>query len=395
MRDENRGMNQAALAGKRIIDLTRVVAGPFCTQMLADHGAEVIKVEPPQGDETRKLGPPFVDGTAAYFDGLNRNKLGISLDLSRTQGREALLRLLPDADVLVENFLPGTMEKWGLGYDTVLAPRFPRLVYCRISGFGTTGPLGNLPGYDAVLQAMCGLMSVNGDDASGPTRVGVPIIDLATGLSAAFGILLALSERERSGRGQLVDCSLYDTAMSLLHPHAANWFASGVTPTLTGSAHPSISPYEKFAARGAEIFLGVVNDGQFAKLCRCIGREDLLADPRFSRNGPRLEHRAQLRLELEKALAQEEAGPLCERLMAAGVPAGPVNSVPQALQQAHTLARDMVVEKDGYRGLGLAVKLGRTPGNVRRTPPRFGADTREVLRAAGVSEEQIRTLTGE
>ncbi len=388
-------MNEGALAGKRIIDLTRVVAGPFCTQMLADHGAEVIKVEPPQGDETRKLGPPFVEGTAAYFGGLNRNKLGISLDLSSSQGHEALLRLLPDADVLVENFLPGTMEKWELGYETVLAPRFPRLVYCRISGFGTTGPLGNLPGYDAVLQAMCGLMSVNGDDASGPTRVGVPIIDLATGLSAAFGILLALSERERSGRGQLVDCSLYDTAMSLLHPHAANWFASGVTPTLTGSAHPSISPYEKFAARGSEIFLGVVNDGQFAKLCRCIGREDLLADPRFSRNGPRLEHRAQLRRELEKTLAQEEAGPLCERLMAAGVPAGPVNSVPQALQQPHTLARDMVVEKDGYRGLGLAVKLGRTPGSVRRAPPRFGAHTREVLLAAGLSGDEIRRLAGE
>src|SRR6195256_3139167 len=304
----------AALAGKRIVDLTRVVAGPFCTQMLADHGAEVLKIEPPQGDETRKLGPPFVDGTAAYFTGLNRNKLGLSLDLSKPEGRDALLRLLREADVLIENFLPGTMEKWGLGYDAVLAPRFAGLVYCRISGFGTNGPLGNLPGYDAVLQAMCGLMSVNGDDASGPTRVGVPIIDLATGLSAACGILLSLSERERSGRGQLVDCSLYDTAMSLLHPHAANWFASGVTPKLTGSMHPSISPYEKFATRGGEIFLGVVNDGQFAKLCRCIGREDLLEDPRFARNGPRLENRVQLRKELEKALAADDGGAVCARL---------------------------------------------------------------------------------
>lgn len=382
-----------ALAGKRIVDLTRVVAGPFCTQMLADHGAEVVKIEPPQGDETRKLGPPFVDGTAAYYAGLNRNKLGISLDLSRPEAREALLRLLQDADVLIENFLPGTMEKWGLGYDAVLAPRFPRLVYCRISGFGTTGPLGNLPGYDAVLQAMCGLMSVNGDERSGPTRVGVPIIDLATGLSAAFGILLALSECERSGRGQLVDCSLYDTAMALLHPHAANWFASGVTPKLTGSAHPSISPYEKFSTFNGEMFLGVVNDGQFARLCRFIGREDLLADPRFSSNGSRLENRAQLRKELENALAEEDAGPLCERLMAAGVPAGPVHSVPQALQHAHTAARQMVVEKDGYRGLGIAVKLGRTPGSVRRAPPGFGADTREVLLAAGLSDAEIRRLT--
>jgi len=382
-----------ALAGKRIVDLSRVVAGPFCTQMLADHGAEVLKIEPPQGDETRKLGPPFVDGTAAYFTGLNRNKLGLSLDLSKPEGRDALLRLLRDADVLIENFLPGTMEKWGLGYDAVLAARFPRLVYCRITGFGATGPLGNLPGYDAVLQAMCGLMSVNGDEASGPTRVGVPIIDLATGLSAAVGILLALSERERSGRGQLVDCSLYDTAMALLHPHAANWFASGITPKLTGSAHPSISPYEKFMTGTGEMFLGVVNDGQFAKLCRFLGREDLLA--RFSRNAPRLENRVELRAELEKSLAKEDAGPLCERLMAAGVPAGPVHSVPQALQHAHTAAREMAVEKDGYRGLGIAVKLGRTPGSVRRAPPRFGADTRAVLLAAGLSEAEIRKLGGE
>src|SRR5260221_1522087 len=236
----------AALAGKRIVDLTGVVAGPSCTQMLADHGAEVLKIEPPKGDETRKLGPPFVDGTAAYFTGLNRNKLGLSLDLSRPEARDALLHLLRDADVLIENFLPGTMEKWGLSYDAVLAPRFPRLVYCRISGFGTTGPLGNLPGYDAVLQAMCGLMSVNGDEASEPTRVGVPIIDLATGLSAAVGILLALSERERSPGGQLVDFCLYDTAIALLHSHTVHSVASRITPELTRSAHPSISPYEKF-----------------------------------------------------------------------------------------------------------------------------------------------------
>ena len=388
-------MQGGALEGRRVVDLTRVVAGPYCTQMLADHGAEVIKVEPPQGDETRRLGPPFVEGTAAYFTGLNRNKLGIALDLAKPEAREALLRLLEQADVVIENFLPGTMEKWGLGYEKVLAPRFPRLVYCRISGFGTSGPLGNLPGYDAVLQAMCGLMSVNGEESSGATRVGVPIIDLATGLGAAFGILLALAERERSGRGQLVDCSLYDTAMALLHPHAANWFASGATPRLTGSAHPSISPYEMFATGSGEIFLGVVNDGQFAKLCRFLRREDLLADPRFARNGPRLENRAQLRTELEKALAGQDADSLCERLMAAGVPAGPVHSVPQALQHPHTLARQMVVEKEGYRGLGVPVKLGRTPGTVRRKPPRLGADTREVLRAAGVSEDGIRRLTDE
>jgi len=207
-----------ALAGTKVVDLSRVLAGPYCSQMLADHGAQVFKIEPPQGDETRMLGPPFVDGTAAYFTGLNRGKLGLSLDLGKTQAHEVLFRLLEDADVLIENFLPGTMEKWGLEYEAVLAPRFPRLVYCRISGFGSSGPLGKLPGYDAILQAMCGLMSVNGDAASGPTRIGVPIVDLATGLSATIGILLALAERGRSGRGQCVDCSLFDTALGLLHP---------------------------------------------------------------------------------------------------------------------------------------------------------------------------------
>ncbi|MFM7569345.1 MAG: CaiB/BaiF CoA transferase family protein, partial [Betaproteobacteria bacterium] len=202
-----------ALDGLRVIDLTRVVAGPLCTQTLADHGADVIKVEPPSGDETRYLGPPFVeDGSAAYFTALNRGKRALSLDLTRPEAREVLMRLLEDADVLIENLLPGTLERWGLGYDTDLAPRFPKLIYCSISGFGRDGPLGSLPGYDAVLQAMCGLMSINGDAASGPTRVGVPIVDLVTAHMAVSGILMAVLARARTGRGQRVDATLYDSA---------------------------------------------------------------------------------------------------------------------------------------------------------------------------------------
>jgi crotonobetainyl-CoA:carnitine CoA-transferase CaiB-like acyl-CoA transferase len=363
--------------------------------MLADHGADVIKIEPPQGDETRTLGPPFVGDTAAYYLSLNRNKRVLALDLGKAEAREVLLRLLGDADVLVENFLPGTMEKWGLGYAEALAARFPRLVYCRISGFGADGPLGGMPGYDAVVQALCGLMSVNGTPESGPTRVGVPIVDLATGLSAAMGILLALAERERSGGGQLVEATLFDTALGLLYPQASNWFASGRAPRLTGSAHPNISPYDKFRTGTGEVFLGVVNDGQFRKLCALIGRQDLADDPRFASNDSRLAHTVELRREIEAAMAGADGARLCERLMAEGVPAGAVQSVPQALDHPHVAWREMVVALDGYRALGVPVKLARTPGTIRRKPAAFGADTRTVLAAAGYSDEDVERLIAE
>jgi crotonobetainyl-CoA:carnitine CoA-transferase CaiB-like acyl-CoA transferase len=381
-----------ALAGVRILDLSRVLAGPYCTQILADHGADVIKVEPPQGDETRTLGPPFIGDVAAYYHGLNRNKLGVALDLSTPQGRDVALRLMEQADVVIENFLPGTMEKWGLGYEAELAARFPRLVYCRISGFGSDGPLAGLPGYDAVLQAFCGLMSVNGHADSGATRLGIPVVDLATGLSAVGGVLLALLERQRSGKGQLVECALFDVALSLLHPHAANWMASGRTPALSGNAHPNISPYDKFAGRDGDLFLGILNDAQFARFCHVIGCTGLLQDARFADNRGRVENRAALREGIEPALQAWDTGDACEALMRAGVPAARVNAVPDVLQHPQAMARAMRVELDGYQGLGVPVKLARTPGSVRRKPPEFGADTRAVLQQAGFSEEQIQTL---
>ena len=250
-----------ALAGTKVVDLSRVLAGPSCTQMLADHGAAVIKVEPPAGDETRTWGPPFRDGTASYYYGVNRNKRNIVIDVSKPAGRDIVLRLLEDADVLAENFKVGTLERWGLGYEAVLRDRFPRLVHCRISGFGADGPLGAAPGYDAVVQAMAGIMSINGDPSTGATRMGVPMVDLATGLTATIGVLMALAERARSGRGQFVDATLYDTAVGLLHPPAANWFLSGKTPQLLGNGHPNIVPYDKFDTATVEVFLGVGNDG--------------------------------------------------------------------------------------------------------------------------------------
>jgi crotonobetainyl-CoA:carnitine CoA-transferase CaiB-like acyl-CoA transferase len=386
---------QGAAAGLRVLDLSRVLAGPYCAQILGDHGASVLKIEPPQGDETRALGPPFVGDSAAYYFGLNRNKDAIALDLNEAAAREVLLRLLADADVLVENFLPGTMEKWGLGYEAVLAERFPRLIYCRVSGFGADGPLGGLPGYDAVLQAMGGVMSINGDASIGATRVGMPVVDIVTGLQAALGVMLALAERGRSGRGQLVDMCLYDTALSLLVPHAANWFASGQVPQPIGSAHPNIAPYDKFATADGEIYLGVVNDNQFRKFCAAVGRAEWAADARFANNAARLGHRAVLKAEIEAVLRQYESEPLCRALMAAGVPAGPVHTVDQALNHPHTAHRRMMVEVEGGRVLGVPVKLSRTPGRVRSAPPAFASDTRAVLGAAGYDAAAIERLIAE
>lgn len=386
-------LTRGAMTGLKVVDLSRVLAGPLCTQMLADHGADVVKIEPPAGDETRGLGPPFdAAGQAAYFGAVNRGKQGMALDLSRAEGQAVLEVLLRDADVLVENFLPGTMERWGLGYDAALSTRFPRLIYCAISGFGADGPLGGLPGYDAVLQAMCGLMSINGTQQSGATRVGVPIVDYVTGYNALIGVLLALAARERTGTGQRVDVTLFDTALSLLVPHAANWICSGVVPGRLGSAHPNIAPYDKFAASDGEIFLGILNDGQFGRFCQKVGRGDLLEDPRFRTNADRLSHVAALRAELERTLAAFKSDDLCRELMRAGVPAGVVNTVPQAFAQPHTVHRDMLVESEGHRAPGIPVKLAQTPGGVRRRPPRLGEHAREILAEAGFDQAAIEGL---
>lgn len=361
-----------ALRGVRVVDLSRVLAGPLCTQMLADHGADVIKIEPPFGDETRQLGPPFDEnGIAAYFNAINRGKRALSLNLNTAEDRRALLRLLEGADVLVENFLPGTMEKWGLGYESVLAPRFPRLIYCGITGFGDSGPCGGQPGYDAVLQAMCGLMSINGTPQSGPTRVGIPIVDHLTAYTAMNGITMALLHRERSGRAQRVEATLYDTALSLLVPHASNWMQSGKTPRLLGSAHPNIAPYDSFQASDGTVFLGILNDTQFSKFCRSIDRPELAQDPRFESNAARLAHRDALRTEIEAVFGTRRKAELCQQLMDEGIPAGPVNTVPEALDHPHARHRGMRIEQPGYQGLGLPIRLHASPGQAGAKPPRF------------------------
>lgn len=382
-----------ALQGLRIVDLTRVLAGPLCTQILSDHGAEVVKVEPPSGDETRRLGPPFdSSGSAAYFSALNRGKQAISLDLSLPDAQEVLHRLLSEADVLVENFMPGTLERWGLGYEQALAARYPKLVYCSITGFGQDGPLGGLPGYDAVLQALCGLMSVNGDPASGATRIGLPVVDHLTGYVALSGILLALQARQRTGLGQRVEATLYDTAMSLLLPHASNWFSSHQSPELLGSAHPNIAPYEKFRANDGEVFIGIVSDGQFRKFCSHIGQEALVSDERFHTNAARVTHRAALKAVIENAISSLGGGPLCESLMRAGVPAGVVNSLPQALNHPHTEHRQMLVRRGNYIGLRAPMRLSATPDQPGAAPPTFSQDSGDILVRLGFSTQEISTL---
>lgn len=385
--------SEGALAGLRVIDLTRVLGGPYCTMVLSDHGADVIKLEPPQGDEVRDWGPPFNEaGDASYFVGVNRNKRSVGLDLAKPEGREVLLRLLDGADVLIENFKPGSMEKWGLGYEAVLRERFPALVHCRVSGFGGEGPLGGFPGYDAVLQAMTGLMSINGTEDSGPTRLGTPIVDIATGLFSTIGILMALQERARSGLGQYVDMTLHDCGMALLHPHAANFFLNGKRPRATGNPHPNLVPYSKFRTRTCEIFIAAGNDPAFRKFCDFLGLPELAKDARFATNGARVVNREALTEVLDRRFAEEDGHALTRRMLAAGLPAGPVLHVDEAMAAAHTAHREMVTELGGYRGVGTPIKLSRTPGGTRAEPPCYAEHTDGVLASRGFSEAELAAL---
>ena len=382
-----------ALEGLRVIDLSRVLGGPYCGQMLADHGAEVIKIEPPQGDETRLWGPPFdLEGISAYFAGINRNKRSIALDLSKPEGRTVLLKLLEQTDVLIDNFKTGTMEKWGIGYADTLSKKFPRLVHARVSGFGADGPMGGFPGYDAMVQASSGLVSVNGSADGGPVRIGVPVVDLSTGMNACIGIMMALYERNRSGKGQFIDATLYDSAIALHQPHAPNYFSAGLKPKLVGNSHGSLAPYSNFPTRGRNIVVGAGNDGQFRKLCQMLGKPELADDPRFRTNKDRVAHKPELEAELRALTKDRDGESFATELMQNGVPSGAVLEVPDVMEHPHTKHRNMVWEKDGYRNVGNPVKLSRTPAGVRSKPGKFGTDTRAVLAEAGYSAAEIDKL---
>ena len=381
---------QSVLDGLVVVDASRVLAGPYAGQILGDHGADVIKVESFDGDDTRRYGPPVADGSAPYYQGLNRNKKNVALDLNSDSGFDTLFTLLASADVLIENFKLSTWRKWGIEDLSTLSARFPRLVHCRISGFGETGQFGGLPGYDAAIQAMSGLMSTNGDPAVDAARIGIPLVDAATGIQAALGVMLALYERERSEKGQMVEATLYDTALALLHPHSANVLYGEDAPR-TGNGHPNLVPYDLYQTGTIPIFIAVGNDRQFATLCRHLGLQDILQDGRYATNVGRLADRVQLTRLLTEKLIEHDGMSLFSKLMAAGVPCAPVLTVDEALKLQHTTDREMILEMDGYRGTGIPIKLSRTPGSLRLVPPGIGQHNEEIFARFGIVEQVLAT----
>jgi len=284
------------------------------------------------------------------------------------------------------------MEKWGLGYEEVLKAKFPSLVHCRVSGFGSDGPWGGYPGYDAIIQAMAGWFSVNGEAGSKPTRLGLAMVDMGTGLYAAIAILLAIAERERSGKGQYLDMTLYDCAVSLMHPHIPNYNYSGEIPVATGNAHPNISPYDTFRTRTVDIFIGAGNNRAFAKLCNELDRPDLVTDARFAKNRDRVVNRDDLKAEIESSLMKVDGAEFCDRLGKAGLAAGPIFNTAQVVSNPHTLHRDMSLEIDWYKNAGTPIKLSRTPGSIRHLPPKYGEHTFELMREHGFKDSEIEQL---
>lgn len=382
-----------ALDGIRVVDLTTVLAGPFATQVLGDHGADVIKVEPPKGDDSRGTGSPaYLGETSAHYANLNRNKRGIALDLALESGRGVLLRLLEITDVLVENMKPGTLEGWGIGYET-LKDRFPRLVHCHITGFGANGPLGGLPGYDPVAQGFCGIASLNGEPDGEPLRTGINAVDTGAAMNLVTAVLLGLLERHRSGLGQSIEVTLFDTALALLPPFSSNWLIGGIEPTRSGNRYPFSAPFDMYPTRDGHILIVAGNDRQFIRLCEALGQPDLANDPRFMNRPSRLENVDALTEALTALIAPRGKLELAMALLRKGVPGGPILTVAEAFSQPHTAVREMILsDGKGYRGAGIPIKLGRTPGRLDRVPPRFGEHNREVLRDAGFGEAEIDAL---
>ncbi|WP_309053663.1 CoA transferase [Streptomyces sp.] len=373
-----------ALSGIVVADFGRVLAGPYMTMLLADLGADVIKIERPgSGDDTRAWGPPFADGEATYFLGVNRNKRSVSLDLTDPEDLAAARAIVDRADVLVENFRPGTMERLGLGHEEVRRTN-PGLVYCSVTGFGTAEG-ARLPGYDLLVQAMGGLMSVTGEPGGPGTKAGVALVDVVTGLHAGLGILAALRHRERTGEGQRVEVSLLGSLLSALTNQAAAYLGAGVVPRALGNRHPSIAPYEVFEARDRPLVLAVGTDRQFRALCERLGRPELAGDERFATNTARVAHREELVAALAGPLGARTADAWCEELTAAGVPCGPVNDLAAAFTLADRLGLDARVPPSaaGPGQVAHPIRLGATPPSYRAAPPRLGEHTGAVLAELG------------
>ncbi|HEY8294441.1 MAG TPA: CaiB/BaiF CoA-transferase family protein [Micrococcaceae bacterium] len=399
VQDEGAGEPGSALQDLLVLDLTRILSGPFATMTLADLGADVIKIEQPgQGDDTRQWGPPFQGEEAAYFLAVNRNKRSLAVDLKSPEGLAAVRRLALKADVLVENFRPGTAARLGLGYEE-LSRENPGLIYASISGYGQTGPDAQRPGYDAIAQARSGIMSVTGEADGPPVRVGVSSADLVAGMWATIGILAALHEKQRSGRGQWVDISLLDGSVSWLTYVSSGYFASGETPRRYGSAHPTIAPYQAFATADGFVMVAVGNDGLWRRFAGALERGDLLADERFAKNPSRVAHRDVLIPVIEEIMLTRSTAEWVQCLDAAGVPVGPIQTVDQAVADPQVLARGMVAELQhptagALKVVGCPIRLTRTPASVRTAPPVLGQHTDEVLKGLGFDGRDIASLRG-
>jgi crotonobetainyl-CoA:carnitine CoA-transferase CaiB-like acyl-CoA transferase len=378
-----------ALDGITVVDLSRVLAGPYCTMTLGDLGARIIKIEEPgKGDDTRTWGPPFWGGISCYYLSVNRNKESVTLDLKAPAGKEVLWKLIERADVLVENFRPGTLDRLGFSYDEC-SKRNPKLIYASISGYGVTGPESSRAGYDLIAQGEGGVMSLTGEPDGAPMKAGVSQADIVAGMWALSGILAALVARSASGKGQRVDASLLDGQIGLLAYYTANYWSAGNDPERLGNRHPNLTPYGTFPCKDAWITIGAGNDSLFGKLCAAIG---LSQDPRFVTNPLRLQHRAELEQEIGTLTRNHDADALLEILKKAGVPAGRVRTVPEALAAPQTLAREMVVPLKhptipDFKVAGIPVKLGGTPGRPRTAPPSLGEHTDAVLSELGYSDE--------
>ena len=386
------------LAGIRVLDFSRVLAGPYCAMLLGDLGADVIKIERPGlGDDTRQWGPPFVGGESAYFLCCNRNKFGLTLNLQSPAGRELAARLAAQSDVLIENFLPGTMQKWGLGYDQ-LSQRHPGLVYCSITGFGQTGPYRDLPGYDIIIQGLAGIMSITGEPDGAPMKVGVAIADITAGLFASNAILAALVSRGRTDRGERIDISLFDSTVAWLANVGANYLATGDNPERHGNAHATIVPYQLFQTADRPIIVAVGNDGQFRSFCKALQHPEWIDDDRFRTNPLRVQHRAELIPLIDELLQAQPAEDWLQLLTAAQVPCGPVNTLDRVFSDPQLQSRQMLLEVSHPTAGNLRMVNSpcQFPGTARispRPPPRLGEHTLDILRGLlSVDDARLQEL---